>query len=108
MDKRRSRTWSLVDPRKSMAIRSASFSSKIRPCLQPVDLASSGKTLNLSLQPLKRWKFADASLSSSGNLKPNKQPKIPVVKKAYEYPPLAFVPLKEAEEDYKSIFSSGQ
>jgi hypothetical protein len=94
MDKRRPR---LVDPRKSMAIRTASFSSKARPCLQ--DSASSGKTANLSVQPPKRWKFADASLaySSRSDLK-NRQGKV------YKYLPLAFVSLKEAEDDYKSMF----
>jgi len=104
--KRRPRTWSLVDPRKSMAIRTASFSSKIRPCLQQRESTSSGKLANFSVQPPKRWKFADASLaySSLSNLKSNRQPKTPVVK-AYEYPPLVFVSLKEAEDYYKSMFS---
>ncbi|KAF8806981.1 hypothetical protein BYT27DRAFT_6615672 [Phlegmacium glaucopus] len=105
IDKRRTRTWSLVDPRKSVAIRTASFSSKIRPCLQQMDSSSSGKIANLSVQPPKQWKFTDASLahSSLSNLKLNRQPKTPAVK-GYEYPPLAFVSLKKAEEDYKSIF----
>ena len=100
MDKRRPRTWSLVDPRKSMAIRAASFSSAIR---RHVDSTSLGKTINISVQPPKRWKFADPSLaySSLSNLKPNRQPKIPPVKEAYQCPPLEFVSLKEAEENYK-------
>ena len=105
MDKHRLQTWSLVDPRKSMAIRTASFSSKIRPCLQHMN-STSGKSANLSVQPPKRWKFPDASFSCS-SLKSDRQPKT-TVKKAYEYPPLTFVSLKEAEEDYKSIFSSGK
>ena len=105
IDKRRPRTWNLVDPRKSTAIRTASFSSKIRPCLQHMDSTLIGKSANLSVQPPKRWKFTDDSFSF-GNLKSNRQPKISPVKKAHEYPPLTFVSLKEAEEDYKSIFSS--
>lgn len=111
MDKRRPRTWSLVDPRKSMAIRTATFSSKIQPCLPHMD-APSGKTANLSVQPPKRWKFADASFaqSSLSKQKPKNQPtgKIPAVKAAYKYPSLAFVSLEEAEEDYKSMFSYGK
>jgi hypothetical protein len=103
MDKRRLQTWSLIDPRKSTAIRTASFSSKIRPCLQYMN-STSGKTANLSVQPPKRWKFPDASFSCS-SLRSDRQPKT-AVKKAFEYPPLTFVSLKEAEEDYKSIFSS--
>ena len=105
IDKRRPPTWSLVDPRKSTALRTASFSSKIRPCLQHMNLTSTGKSTNLSVQPPKRWKFTDDSFSFT-NQKPNRQPKISPVKKTYEYPPLTFVSLKEAEEDYRSIFSS--
>ena len=105
IDKPRPRTWSLVDPRKSTAIRTASFSSKIRPCLQQMDLTFMGKSGNSSVQPPKRWKFTDDSFSF-GNLKSNRQPKISPVKKAYEYPPLTFVSLKEDEKNYKSIFSS--
>lgn len=101
MDKRRPQTWSLVDPRKSMAIRTASFSSKIRPCLQHMG-STSGKPSKLSLHPPKRWKFADTTLLK------NRQPKTPAVKRDFEYPPLAFVSLKEAEEDYKTIFSSSK
>ena len=106
-DNRRPATWSLVDPRKSTAIRTASFSSKIRPSLQNMN-SNWRKTANLSVQPPKRWKFTGASHSSLGNLKSTEQPKMPTVKNAYEYPPLAFVSVKEAEEDYKSIFSSGK
>jgi hypothetical protein len=105
IDKRRPRTWSLVDPRKSTTIRTASFSSKIRPCLQHMNLAFTGKSANLSVQTPKRWKFTDDKFSF-GNLRSNRQPKISPVKKAYKYPPLPFVSLKEAEEDYKFIFSS--
>ena len=105
IDKRRPPTWSLVDPRKSTAIRTASFSSKIRPFLQHMNLTSTGKSTNLSFQPPKRWKFTDDS-SSIANQKPNRQPKISPLKKTNEYPPLTFVSLKEAEEDYRSIFSS--
>ena len=105
IDKRRPRTLSLVDPRKSAAIRTASFSSKIRPCLQHMDLTFMGKSANLSVQRPKRWKITDDSFSF-GNLKSNRQPKISPVKRAYEYPPLTFVSLKKAEKDYKSIFSS--
>ena len=106
IDKRHPRTWSLVDPRKSTVIRTASFSSKIRPCLQHMNLALPGKSTNLSDQTPKRlWKFTDDKFSF-GNLKSNGQPKISPVKKAHKYPPLTFVSLKEAEEDYKSIFSS--
>ena len=104
IDKQRQRTWTLVDPRKSTAIRTASFSSKIRPCLQNMKLTS-GKSANLSDQPPKRWKFSDGAFSL-GNLKSNRGHKISPIKKAYEYPSLTFVSLKEAEEDYKSIFSS--
>ena len=104
-DKHRSRTWSFVDPRKSTAIRTASFSSKIRPCLQDMNLTFKGKSANSSVKPPKRWKFTDDSFFL-GNLKSNRQPKISPIKKAHEYPPLTFVSLKEAEEDYKSIFSS--
>jgi hypothetical protein len=104
IDKRRPRTWSLVDPRKSTAIRTASFSSKMRPCLH---LTSTENSTKLSVQPPKRWKFTDGSFSS-GNLKSNRdrQPKITPVKGAYKHAPLTFVSLKEAEEDYRSIFSS--
>jgi hypothetical protein len=105
IDKHRPQAWSFVDPRKSTAIHTASFSSKIRPCLQHMNLASTGKSANLSVQPPKRWKFTDDSFSL-GNLKANRQTKISPVKKAYKYPPLTFVSLKEAEENYKSIFSS--
>ena len=106
VNKSRPRTWTLVDPRKSMAIRSASFSSKTRPCLQHIDSTSSGKTSKLFVRPPRRWKFADASLANSSltNLKSKRQPNKPAVK-TFEYPPLIFVSLKEAEEDYKSMFS---
>ena len=107
IDKQRQRTWTFVDPRKSTAIRSASFSSKIRPCLQnmKVTQAFPGNSANLSDQPPKRWKFTDGKFSL-GNLKSNRRHKISPIKKAYEYPPLTFVSVNEAEEDYKSIFSS--
>ena len=101
----RPQTWSFVDPRKSTAIRTASFSSKIRPCLQHMNLTLTGKSANLSVQPPKLWKFTDDSFSLD-NLKSKRQPKISPEKKAYKYPPLTFVSLKEAEEDYKAIFSS--
>ena len=104
--KRRSRTLNFVDPRKSTAIRTASFSSKIRPYLQDTDPAFPGKTANLFVQHPKRWQFANAGLVSSSILKSNRQPKIPAVKRGYKYPPLALVSVKEAEEDYKSIFCS--
>ena len=105
LEKHRPQTWSFVDPRKSTAIRTASFSSKIRPCLQHMNLSFTRKSANLSDQPPKLWKFTDDSFSL-GNLKSSRQPKISPIKNAHEYPPLTFVSLKEAEADYKSIFSS--
>jgi hypothetical protein len=83
------RTWSLVDPRKAIPFRSASFLS--HTSLQDSEV--------MSFKPLTRWRDGDAPGSQ------HKRRKIftPATKtsvKPLSCPPLSFIPIQDAEQTY--------
>ncbi|PPQ64607.1 hypothetical protein CVT26_002005 [Gymnopilus dilepis] len=114
--RKRKQSRKLVDPRKSTAIRTASFSSRIRPHQWPLigdrpvgttalkldvgqegthrsnDLDIPPPTQDIETDTKKRKRSNETARGSSST------------KKAFTYAPLNFVPLDEAEDGYAAMF----
>ncbi|KDR76280.1 hypothetical protein GALMADRAFT_472981 [Galerina marginata CBS 339.88] len=123
----RRHNWTLVDPRKFMAIRTASFSSRLRPLGLAPNNCEDGRT-----EPSadKRWKWDEdlgvpslpdivVERDSEGDSRQQSNKCMNTGKrkrahegcpptKVFECPPLMFVSLHEAENSYAAMFPSRQ
>ncbi|KAF8968183.1 hypothetical protein BDZ97DRAFT_2056598, partial [Flammula alnicola] len=111
---RRKQNWSLVDPRKSKAIRTASFSSKIRAAPRVASNSDEAVLANtLDRLPMEKWRWdthpSPEHYSTMGAAKfrklSGKRPQDEIVGSVIAgCPPLAFVSVHEAEHSYRTMF----
>ncbi|KAF8962799.1 hypothetical protein BDZ97DRAFT_1920354, partial [Flammula alnicola] len=105
---RRKQNWSLVDPRKSKAIRTASFSSKIRAAPRVASNSDEAVLANtLDRLPMEKWRwdthpeyYSTTGASTSKKLSGKRRQDEIVGPVIGGCPPLAFVSIHEAEHSY--------
>lgn len=107
--KTKKRNWTLVDPRKSMAIRTRTFSSRIRPPNLVFDDEllkgdRTGDTCKFTRLGAPSFKTLDRQSSGKKTLNEfEKLSSIGLAPTAIACPPLTFVPIREAEDNYISL-----
>lgn len=108
------KSWNLVDPRKSRAIRTASFSSRLqRPStVASHDFSSAGLSHSLDRLPMEGWVWStDISPGTRSSLLGTKPPSNTSKRKRPEateresdYPPLTLLPIDQTCSDYANLF----
>ncbi|KAF8149891.1 hypothetical protein B0H34DRAFT_166209 [Crassisporium funariophilum] len=107
-DQRPRPQWTLVDPRKSTAIRTARFCSRITPALRFALPAGNVAKMSAVRLPM-RWRLDVPESSSPGQKSSRRRRNSQAGKQDIETSecrPLSFVSLEKAEEDYRVLFSA--
>ena len=100
------RPWSLIDPRKTLAIRTASFSRNARAR----EITNTPLLVNtLDRLPLTSWNVnlkegLPQTVTNPTKKRRNNEPE-ESTRSRFNYTPLSFISLNKAEEDYKVMFS---